>query len=278
MENFVGNYPKSSEKPMFEASYTEGILFKKLIDILHNITKIFCIRVTPEGIFSQMLYTRDGVDKIMLDIRFPKSCFHTFTAESDFFFGINILHLHRVISSIRKKDTLVLKVYENSPRQLFISVVPKDQDYHETNSLTMYDIQNIEMELPQGYTTPVRGPAQKFHKLCKEMDLIGREVFITGNDRSVRFQGALRGMYGKQIVFGDPNPEDNESSPAADLRGIFEVENLKKISKIAAFNPTLLFFCTPGLPLLIQTKINDQATLSIYIKSREMEAEVHNGN
>jgi hypothetical protein len=250
---------------LFRAKTNEGFNFKILGEVLHNTLKTISISITPDGIFSKMI---DAHKRLLIDIQLRASNFsqYTLAAPQSLLFGINVSHLYKIISSLKKKDSLTLQIDAESPNELQIIVTPRERDHTEVSRISVQSIQSLDIEVPEHYSHPVHVSSSKFQKMCKDMLNIGKEVHVYGNEAFAVFECETPGIYKKQILFGDG--EVAEAADAASLTHYrFDAEQLVRVSKIASLCALLHVFLSDTLPLLIRAQVGTLGTISIFIKS-----------
>lgn len=249
---------------LFKAKTNEGFMFKILGEILHNTFKIIPINITNEGIFSKVI---DSHKKILLDIQLISTNFNiwNFTSTNDILFGLNITHFYKIINSIKKKDSLTFIIDDENINELQIIITPREKDHVEISTLSIQNIQSIDVEVPNDYKHPVHVSSNKFQKMCKDLLNIGKEISISGNENFVIFECETPGIFKKKITFGEKS-ENMENDEIICIH-TFESEQLVKISKIASLFHILYIYLEKDMPLLIKTQIGTIGNISIYIKN-----------
>lgn len=247
---------------LFRAKTNEGFNFKILGEVLHNTLKTISISVTREGIFSKMI---DAHKRLLIDIKLFSNNFSQYILEgNNLLFGINVSHLYKIISSLKKKDSLILQIDSESPNELQIIVTPRERDHTEVSKISIQNIQSLDIEVPENYSHPIHVSSSKFQKMCKDMLNIGKEIHVYGNDQFAIFECETPGIYKKQIHFG----EEIDPSSCNDLTHYnFDAEQLVRISKISSLCSLLHVYLNPQLPLLIKAQVGTLGSISIFIKS-----------
>ena len=251
---------------IFKGTCIDGILFKNITEVLYNFFKTLYMNIDDKGIHSRVM-TNDGM--ILFDIVMPADRFEDWESAHPLLFGINLMNFYNLISSVKKKDSIEFSIEEARPRELCFTIHPKEYKYVERNKFTIQDVQIVEISLPTGYDAEgIEVPYQRFHKMCKELNKITRELKIYGNRHFITFAGETAGIYGKEIPFPEPPTPEQLRVPLA-LDGTFDMEQFIKLSKIVSFGKPVKFFIKEDLPLLIQTDIGSLGTVSIFIKKRD---------
>ena len=254
---------------LFRVKTNEGFNFKILGEILHNTLKTISINITKNGIFSKMI---DVHKKILIDIKLPAENFSQYILNCEnLLFGINISHLYKIISSLKKKDSLILQIMDDSPNELQIIVTPRERDHVEVSKISIQNIQSLDIEVPGNYGHPVHVSSSKFQKMCKDMLNIGKEVHVYGNDKYAVFECETPGIYKKQIHFGE---EISDTNTTMRIDYYFDTEQLVRISKISSLSHLLHVFLNPQLPLLIKSQIGSLGVISIFIKNTNNNTDV----
>lgn len=246
---------------LFKAKTNEGFMFKILGEILHNTLKTIPISINSQGITSKII---DSNKKILLDIELIAKNFITFTYNhqvDNILFGLNVSHFYKIISSIKKKDSLTFEIDSENMNELKIIITPREKDHVEVSTIFIQNIQSIDIEMPTDYKHPVHVSSSKFQKMCKDMLNIGKEINIYGNENFVVFECETPGIYKKQITFG----EETEVYENV-ISYVLESEQLVKISKISSLFHKLFVFLEKDMPLLIKTQVGNIGFISIYIK------------
>lgn len=247
---------------LFRAKTSEGFNFKILGEVLHNTLKTISLSITPDGLFSKMI---DAHKRLLIDFKLLATNFSAYTLNTDsLFFGINVSHLYKIISSLKKKDSLTLQIDSDTPHELQIIVTPRERDHTEVSRISIQNIQSLDIEVPDQYSHPVHVSSSKFQKMCKDMLNIGKEVHVYGNDSFVLFECETPGIYKKQIHFGEEIPAQ-EDVPMIHYH--FDAEQLVRVSKISSLCTLLHVFLHESLPLLIRAQVGSLGTISIFIKS-----------
>jgi DNA polymerase III sliding clamp (beta) subunit (PCNA family) len=248
---------------LFKAKTNEGFNFKILGEILHNTLKTISMTITQDGIFSKMI---DAHKKLLIDIELVSTNFSQYTLNTDkLLFGINISHLYKIIASLKKKDSLILQIDQETPNELQIIVIPRERDHVEVSRISIQNIQSLEIEVPVHKGHPVHVSSSKFQKMCKDMLNIGKEIHVYGNENYAMFECETPGIFKKNIHFGEEPPE--EEAPGNICHYHFDAEQFVRISKISSLCSLLHVYLDSTLPLLIKSQVGSLGTIRIFIKS-----------
>lgn len=247
---------------LFKAKTNEGFNFKILGEILHNTLKTISMTITQEGIFSKMI---DAHKKLLIDIELVSTNFSEYVLNTDkLLFGINISHLYKIIASLKKKDSLVLQIEQESPNELQIIVIPRERDHVEVSRISIQNIQSLEIDVPVHKGHPVHVSSSKFQKMCKDMLNIGKEIHVSGNDIYATFECETPGIFKKTIHFGE-EMRSSDTGPICHYH--FDAEQFVRISKISSLSSLLHVYLDESMPLLIKSQVGSLGTISIFIKS-----------
>ena len=138
---------------IFRAKTQEAYVIKILAELFSNNLKTGCFVLSEEGIFLSM---PDSHNAILIDIHLKSENFKVYKFNSKkMYIGINLAHLHRMVKSVKKKDSCELFIDDEHPNDLQIKVIPKENNKVVISSVTIQNIQNIEVELPGGYSKPI---------------------------------------------------------------------------------------------------------------------------
>ena len=103
------------------------------------------------------------------------------------YMGINLTHFHKMLKSIKKKDSLLLFIDEDDSTNLGIRVIPKENNRVSTSYIKIQNQQNIDITLPTGYNNPIIVPSTEYQKMCKEMVNISNTIKIVSKSSFIKF-------------------------------------------------------------------------------------------
>tara|TARA_B110000261_G_scaffold55348_1_gene65214 strand:+ start:9201 stop:10031 length:831 start_codon:yes stop_codon:yes gene_type:complete len=258
----------------FKCKTGEAYQIKVLAELLTNNIKNGCFNVNDEGLSLRM---SDQPRKTLVDLDLYSDNFsrYKFKNETNICLGLNLNHFHKMLKSIKKKDSLELFINSKSPNDLGIKTIPKENTRVTTSEIKIQKIQNVELDLPVGYGKPVVIPSPDFQKMCKELSSIGSaNIKIVASDNCIDFFADADDILKRKVRLGE-NYDSETDSEDEDSKKIYEAtfttDQFSRISKIAGLSNTMQIF--PGndiLPLLFRSSIGSLGKISIYIKSKEL--------
>jgi len=258
---------------LFRARTSEGHVFKVLGELLQSNIKTGCFEINKRGIFFKMTDTHR---RICIDINLFRENFGIFHMDSEesVFLGINLAHFKKMLKPIKKKDSIELIKESEEGDSLCIKIIPKEGGKVTTSFIKIQDIQNIDLELPDGYNDYVSIPASDYQKMCKDMESISQNIQIKATKSTIRFTADMTCVYSRSIIFGE-GTDDDESKIVYSQH--FESEKLNNLGKIsglgASSNNHIQIYFDPNLPILFKTNVGTLGKIGIYIKSKEQTEE-----
>ena len=250
---------------LFKAKTNEAYNIKIMSEILHNTLKNVPLSITRDTMSSKVI---DNNKRLLIDINLNAVHFTSYQLNGpDLLFGMNVAHFYKIISSLKKKDTITFLVEDQSPNELQIIVTPREKDHVEISKISIQNIQSLHIEIPDTYKHPVHISSSKFQKMCKDMLNIGKEVHVYGNSDFAIFHCQTPGIYEKQISFGEEQTEPIDLESPVITHYYFETDQLVRISKIASLCNTLYLYLANHSPLMIKTNVGTLGTIALYIKS-----------
>jgi proliferating cell nuclear antigen len=256
---------------IFNIKTTDAYHIKILIELLTNNIKVAHIEVDQDGLKLCMM---DVHRKILIDFTMSSENFslYKFTGKK-MYLGINLSHLHTMVKTIKKKDSLQLYIDDENPTKLVIKVIPKENNRVTTSQITIQSVQELAIDLPTGYGKPIIVSSSEFSKMLKDIGNIGSKTNITSNNLYIKFKCETGGILERAIEFGEINTDDDSHPVTYDQD--FVTEQLCRITKIAGLSSQIKIF--PGKPILFKSNIGNLGEISIYLKSKEqLESESHN--
>lgn len=256
---------------IFKAKTTEGYTIKILAELLQHNIKTACFEIDDNGIKLKMM---DSHRRILMDLYLLAENFKIYKFKSDckLYLGINLNHFHKMLKSIKKKDSLILFIDENKRNDLGIKVLPKENNRITTSYIKIQNIQNLDIELPIGYTKPIIVPSNEYQKMCKDMNNIGTNVQITSKEYCIKFLCNADSVYSREVVFGETGDDEDSEEERENLdtySEMFSTEQLSRLIKISGLSNRMKIFPKNGLPLLFVSQIGTLGQISIYLKSKK---------
>ena len=190
--------------------------------------------------------------------------------------GINLNHFHKMLKSIKKKDSIILFVTAKEPDELAIQVIPKENNRVTTSTIKIQQIQHLDIELPEGYQRPIIIPSNEYQKMVKEMNNISQTIKIIAQEYKIKFLCDAGTVYKREVIFGE---DDDEGGEIIKYDEVFDTEQLYRIIKVAGLGSTLHVYPKTDLPLLLKSHVGSLGTISIYIKTKlQIEEDEFAGN
>ena len=250
---------------ILKAKTQEGHTIKTMAELLQHNVKTACFVVDEDGIKLRMV---DSHRRILIDQQLHASNFqiYKFTSPTKLYMGINLNHFHKMLKSIKKKDSIILFINADTPDDLGIQVIPKENNRITTSYIKIQSIQHLDIELPDGYVRPIIVPSNEYQKMCKEMNNISTTIRVTSEEYRIHFICDAGGVYKREVTFGDMD-EDDENIVTI-YNEIFDTEQLVRIVKVAGLGQSLQIYPKNELPLLIKSQVGTLGTISIYIKTK----------
>lgn len=260
---------------IFRCKTPEGNIMKSLFELLQSNIKTSCFRIDKKGIFLRMTDhgSPDQQKKFLIDLSLYNENFalYKFKAHQHMFIGVNQSYLYKLAKNIKKKDSITLFISNDKPSDLSIKITPKDKNRITVSTIKIQNIQNLEIDLPDGYDKPVIVPSAELQKILKEMSNIGSTITVVSKKYRIKFLCNAGSVYSREVVFGETESDDEESDDEekeTECSQEFDTEQLTRIAKIASLSNTMQIYQKDGLPILFRSAIGSLGKISIYVKSR----------
>ena len=181
------------------------------------------------------------------------------------YLGINLNHLHKMLKSIKKKDSIELFIDDSLPTELNIKVIPKENNRTTTSTVKIQNIQNLVIDVPTGYGKPISVVSSDYSKMTKELNSIGNIINVSAKEHTIKFACDAGSILKRAVTLGDNDEEDEDVKETFFQE--FYSEQLCKITKISGLSSNIKIY--PGKPLLLSSNIGSLGKINIYIKSKE---------
>ena len=247
----------------FKARTNEGFLFKVLTELLLQNIKTCCWILTDQGISLRMT---DNLQKILIDIKLDSKNFqvYRFKYTEKKMIGLNLQHLHKMLKSVKKKDTVEIFINDDSSNNFGIRIIPKDNTRITTAYIKIQNIQNINVQLDQQYNKPIIIMSNDFQKMIKDMITIGNKIEITSTDNTINFNCIADGVYSREVMFGSPEEDEEDGIRYKEK---FYADQLHKLIKLSGLGQKLHIYTEEDKPLFITCNIGTIGVIQLFVKS-----------
>lgn len=257
---------------IFKAKTNCAYTIKILSELLQHNIKTACFEVDKEGIKLCMM---DHHRTILINLYLESENFsmYKFKSSSKLFLGINLNHFYKMLKSIKKKDSIQLFIDGESPTDLGIKVIPKENNNRVTTSFVkIQEIQTLDIDLPVDYNKSIIVSSSEYQKMCKDMQNIGSTIKVISKKFNIKFLCDAGGIMKRQVEFGENDYSDDEDDDSDDeeYEAIFNTDQLSRISKISGLGTNIQIYSTKGKPLLFKSNVGSIGKISLYIKSKEI--------
>lgn len=259
---------------IFSCKTREGYSIKVLAELLQNNITTACFQVDGSGIRLRMM---DHHRTILIDLELDANSFsmYKFKALEKLDLGINVTHFHKMLKSIKKRDSIQLFIDDACPTDLNIKVVPKENNRASTSVIKIQSIQNLDIDLPEHYGKPVIVPSGEFQKMCKGLGHISNVTHITSKGFKIRFSSDAGGVMKRYTDFGetedDSDSEAEESKDMSEYSEDFDTEQLIRITKLSGLSSTMQIYPKSDNPLLFKSAVGSLGRIAIYLKSKSLQ-------
>jgi proliferating cell nuclear antigen PCNA len=258
---------------IFKAKSQEAYCIKILAELLSNNIKTGCFVIDETGIYLCMM---DSHRSILIDLFLKADNFSIYKFNNKkMHLGINLNHLHKMIKSVKKKDSLELFIDDKSPNDLAIKVIPKENNRITISYIKIQNVQNLEIDIPTGYGKPIIVNSSDYQKLVKEMSNIGNVMKVISSNYNIEFSCNAGGILKRTVKFGEDDDDDDGDTTTQEFSQEYVTEQLYRITKLSGLSNNIQIYA--GKPLLFCSNIGSLGKISIYIKSKEqIESENYN--
>lgn len=267
----------------FKAETGDAYHIKVLAEILANNLKTGYFLISENGISLRMM---DNPRNTLINLKLDSDKFTTYKfkpkekTKKNIHAGLNMNHLHKMLKTIKKKDTIQLIIDQKDMNELSIRTIPKETGARITSSyIKIQETQNLDIDLPEGHKKPIIVMSSEFQKMCKDTLNMSTTVIVEAKNSHIKFTCDAEGVMKRTVEFGDiDSDEDDDEEDDGYYRQEFSSEHLSRITKISGLSTTIQIFPSKT-DILFRSSIGDLGKISVYIKSKEqIEREKMSGN
>uniref|UniRef100_A0A6C0I730 Proliferating cell nuclear antigen PCNA N-terminal domain-containing protein n=1 Tax=viral metagenome TaxID=1070528 RepID=A0A6C0I730_9ZZZZ len=256
----------------------EAYTFKVLAELLQNCVLDACFIINEKGIKLTGTDSKSLSGTKLVHLELLRDNFLTYhVPKEELQIGINLMHLYKMLKSIKKKDKLTLFINKSNTLNLGILIQGHENHFFSENYVKITNYRSVDTELPDGYDMPIITSAKEFAKL-KSLNRVSKYIQITYHKQKIEFFCDKENVYSKKITFGDTsnNNDDNDTDEDMDEDNIdtftqkYETEQIIQLVKVAGLSTNVKIFYDKILPLKFQLNVGCLGQISIYMKSKEM--------
>lgn len=251
---------------IFKAKSQEAYVLKITAELLSNNIKTGCFVLDETGIYLCMM---DHNRRVLINLELKSEGFTYYKFNSKrMFLGLNLNHLHRLVKSVKKKDSIELFIDDAMSNELAIKVIPKENNRTTTSYLKIQNIQNLDIELPETTAKPIIVSSSELQKMLKDFGSIGNTLNVTSKNFKIKFSCNAGGILKRVVEFGEDDELDEDyGGDEKDFSQEFNTEQLCRITKISGLSSNVQIY--PGKPIRFTSNVGNLGKISIYIKSKD---------
>ena len=253
---------------LFRATTREAFVIKILSELLSvaNV-KLATFRIDAEGIH---LSQPDVNNHQLINFDLTRENFTPFRVTRPLNFQISSTNLHRMLKSIKKKDTLTLFIKDNDDCQLGICVQTPDENNRTNTNLRITYVQPKVYPEPLGYPDPTIVTNKEFQKM-KNLHNIDKKMTVSCNRPGlITFYCNNQAVYEREVVLGqhyeDEDAHDDSFEPYSQT---FRTSYITNLTKCANQSGNVQIFINHDLPIKIKMRAGTLGDLTVLIKSDE---------
>jgi proliferating cell nuclear antigen PCNA len=251
---------------IFKAKSQEAYVIKILAELLANNIKTGCFVIDDTGIYLCMI---DHHRRLLIDLSLKAENFVMYRFNSKkMYIGINLNHFHRMLKSIKKKDSIELFIDDDSLTDLGIKVIPKENNRVTTSYVKIQSIQNLDIDIPETTSKPIIVSSSEMQKMLKDFGSIGSTLIVDSRNFKIKFSCNTGGILKRTVEFGENDDSDDETLDGkSGFCHEYNTEQLCRISKLSGLSGNIQIY--PGKPIRFSSNIGNLGKISIYIKSKD---------
>lgn len=263
--------------PIFKCKTSEAYYIKILSELLTNNIKTGYFSIDNNGINLRIM---DHPQLTLIDLTLASDNFTSYKFQSNdkekLCIGLNLNHFHKILKSIKKKDSLQMNINSDASDELQIKTIPKENTRTTTSYIKILNIQMIDIEIPSGYGRPIIVNSSEFQKMCKDICSIGStNIKVVSRNFYIEFIADVDSIIKRSVSFGDEDEDDDdddseEKKEEGGIESTFSTDQLQRIMKISGLNTKLHIYTGRDLPILFRSNVGNLGIISVYLKSKEM--------
>jgi len=255
----------SKQNFLFFLKSRDGFVFKIFSEFFASCMMRCAFTIDKSGL---SLLSTDNKKHRLFSIKMPLLKFRKFDFVKPFTFDVNSSHLHKIMKTIRKKDSLTLYITEDQPHELKISVSQGTENIESTSTIRIMMVHPPDIDIPDySDKSYVNCTGKDFQKI-KNLSNIGKKTNVILKNKEVVFDCDGGDVISKSIKIG----EDFEAKEEEQDNLIVAVNTLyiSSLSKIASISSNVLIYVCEDSPIKITFDIPTIGDFNIYIKTNKI--------
>lgn len=256
----------STKNYLFHLKTRDGFVFKILSEFFSSCMMRCAFTVDKNGL---SLLSTDNKKHRLFSVKMPRVKFRNFMFSKPFTFDVNSSHLHKIMKTIRKKDSLTMFITEDSTSELHISVSQGVENIESTSTIRIMHVHPADIDLidysDKGY---VNCTGKDFQKI-KNLSSIGKKTNVTLHQKDVTFECDGSDVISKSIKIGE-DTDNNNDKIMEKINVSVQTVYLSSLSKIASISSNVLIYICQDSPIKITFDIPTVGDFNIFIKTDKM--------
>ena len=239
--------------------------FTATFELLHELINEGNLECSEKGI--RLINVNSNGDLVVY-LELKSENFEKYFCKESINLGINLDHIYKIIKLVENNETLKLYVTNSDRNKLCVERFNKEESIVSTKSLSLYDIDILDIPFPTlSFNNVIIMPSQRFKKLCQEFYSFSDTVEIISNNNTLFFKSEGDAVDQNTsicesedgIVFEKKN-SDNDI-----FRGLYKLKYLSKFSKCSNLCTNININFKNDLPLVLECRIDDFGLIRLCI-------------
>jgi len=255
----------SKQNYLFYLKSRDGFVFKIFSEFFASCMMRCAFTVDKNGL---SLLSTDNKKHRLFSIKMPLLKFRKFEFTKPFSFDVNSNHLHKIMKTIRKKDSLTLYITEDQPHELKISVSQGTENIESTSTIRIMLVHPSDIEiLDYSDKSYVNCTGKDFQKI-KNLSNIGKKTNVILKNKEIVFDCDGGDVISKSIKIGEDI--DTKEETIDNLTVGVNTMYISSLSKIASISSNVLIYICENSPIKITFDIPTIGDFNIFIKTNKI--------
>lgn len=256
----------SNKNMLFYLKTRDGFVFKILSEFFSSCMMRCAFNIDKNGL---SLLSTDNKNHRLFSVMMPRLKFRNFTFAKAFTFDVNSNHLHKIMKTIRKKDSLTMYITEESPHELNISVSQGLENIESTSTIRIMYVHPANIDIiDYSEKNYVNCTGKDFQKI-KNLSNIGKKTNVVLNKKDILFECDGSDVISKSIKIGEDNEHNNDKNNQQ-VKVSIQTIYISSLSKIASISSNVLIYICENSPVKITFDIPTVGDFNVFIKTEKM--------
>ena len=250
---------------MFQATMSQVIIFRKIIESLNALVQEVNIEATNTGLSLQAM---DSAHVSLVSLKIQDTGFEEYRCDKNTTLGINLADFSKILKMAKPDDTLTLKAEEDNS---YLSIL---FDNKKTEKIAEFQLNLLNLELQSlgipetEYPTSIKMSSAEFVSLCRDFTTLSDSIKIEVKGEQVTFSIVGKSGNGKLTLKNNTAEKIEDQiiiTNNEDVCCSYGLQYLNSFAKASSLSNVVTLNISAKFPLMIEYEIEEVGFIKFYL-------------